>query len=521
MTDATNPRPVPSLETRGRTGPWRYGVGMFGTSIPINLIKGSMLYFYTVLLGMDVEVFAAVYAVYSVIDAIDNPIFGYLSDRTRTRWGRRKPYLVVGALVLLVASILIFTVPSNVATNATLLVVWFATFTILAEMADSVINANYGALLPELFPAERSRAKANAIRQSGQLVAMILALGLTPILARNVLGCEVGSAGCTDPTIGYERVAIIYAVLGVAVILYMAFGVHENPAIDSERRPAFFRSIKQILSSRYFWTIGMVNACYGAAMALVLNGLQLFVQYSLGGDGATATILQVVVIVSAIGMVAVWARLVRRWGAERTWKRALPIAAVAFGTMFFATNLVTAIAAGMAVAVGYAGVLATNDLIMARVLDDDARRHGVHREGVFLAAFGVLGRLNGVIVSLALWSLTAFFGYRNGDEPGPNPDLAFRFYLSVYPVILLTIGTIISRFVHVPGWDPRTTTPSEGSPDGSPEGAADGSSGDAAGEAAEGAADGSADDGSGSGRQAQESARSRVEELQADLEDRA
>ena len=452
MTHATTTPAEPAPVKQ--TGTWRYGVGMFGTSIPINLIKGSMLYFYTDVLGMDAKVFAAVYAVYSVIDAIDNPVFGFLSDRTRTRWGRRKPYLVVGALVLLVASILIFTVPTGVATDATLLVIWFATFTILAEMADSVINANYGALLPELFPAERVRAKANAIRQAGQLVAMILALGLTPYLARNVLGCEVDDPLCADPTIGYERLSIIFAVLGVAVILYMALGVHENPRIEQEQRPPFFRSVGQILSSRYFWTIGVVNACYGAAMALVLNGLQLFVKYSLGGDGATATILQVVVIVSAIGLVAVWARLVRSWGAERTWKRALPIAAVAFGTMFFAHNLATAIAAGIAVAVGYAGVLATNDLIMARVLDDDARRHGVHREGVFLAAFGVLGRLNGVIVAIALWSLTTVFGYHNGDRPGPNPDLAFRFYLSVYPVILLTIGTVISRFVHVPGWDP-------------------------------------------------------------------
>lgn len=92
---------------------------------------------------------------------------------------------------------------------------------------------------------------------------------------------------------------------------------------------------------------------------------------------------------------------------------------------------------------------------MARVLDDDARRHGVHREAVFLSAFGVLGRLNGVVVSAALASLTLFFGYENGDNPGEDPGTAFRFYLSVYPVILLTIGTVISRFVHVPGWDPK------------------------------------------------------------------
>lgn len=446
------------------TSTWRYGVGMFGTSIPINLIKGSMLYFYVELLGMDARVFATVYGIYAIIDAIDNPVFGYLSDRTRTRWGRRKPYLLLGSAVLLVASIAIFAIPDAVAADATALVVWFATFTILAEMADSLVNANYGALLPELFPRERVRASANAIRQIGQLLAMILALGLTPVLARSVLGCESSDPACVDPTVGYTRLAVIFAVLGVGVIVYMTLGIHENPRIGTEERPRFFSTVRQIIGTRHFWTIGVVNACYGAAMALVLNGLQLFVQHSLGGGGREATILQVVVIVSAIGLVAVWARLVRRWGAERTWKRALPIAAIAFGTMFFAQDLLGAVIAGVCVAVGYAGVLATNDLIMARVLDDDARRHGVHREAVFLAAFGVLGRLNGVVVAIALASLTTFFGYRSGEDPGTDPGLAFRFYLSVYPVILLTIGTIISRFVHVPGWDPVAESAHDGDP---------------------------------------------------------
>lgn len=440
--------------TPAATSPWRYGVGMFGTSIPINLIKGSMLFFYTELLGMDVAVFATVYAIYSIIDAVDNPVFGYLSDRTRTRWGRRKPYLLLGSAVLLVASIAIFAIPDAVAADATMLVIWFALFTVLAEMADSLINANYGALLPELFPVEKVRATANAVRQGCQLVAMILALGLTPVLAQQVLGCSVTDPECADPTVGYSRLAVIFAVLGVSVIVYMALGVRENPAASQAPRPPFFSTVKDILTNRHFWTIGVVNACYGSAIALVLNGLQLYVHHSLGGTGSDATILQVVVVIGAMGMLAIWARLVRRWGAERTWKRALPLAVLAFIPLYFAQNLWQAVLAGLCVAVGYSGVLATNDLITARVLDEDTRVHGAHREAVFLAAFGVLGRLNGVVVAIALASIGTFFGYRSGTDPGPDPGGAFRVYLSIYPVILLALGTAVSRFVHVPGWDP-------------------------------------------------------------------
>lgn len=457
--ETSSPAAAPAYPPQPRhTSPGRYGIGMLGTSIPINMIRGSMLFFYVDLLGMNAATYATVYLFYGVVDAIDNPVFGYLSDRTRTRWGRRKPYLIVGAAVLLGSMIALFTVPDAAAGDATTLVVWFATFAILSEAADSLINANYGALLPELFPAEKVRARANAIRQACQLIAMILALGLTPVLAQDVLGCPIGAAGCTDPTVGYSTLAVIFGVIGSGIIVYMALGVRENPRIEGEAKPALRSSLKQILGNRHFWTIGVVNACFGSAMALVLNGLQLYVRYTLEGTGLDATILQVAVVVSAIPLILVWARLVRRWGAERTWKRALPIGALGFVPLYFADSLATAVLAGVCIAVGYAGVLATNDLVMARVLDDDARRHGVHREAIFFAAFGVLGRLNAVIVAGSLASLTLVFGYVSGDEPGPDPGSAFRTYISVYPLILLVLGTIVSRFVRVPGWEGEKPT---------------------------------------------------------------
>ena len=73
---------------------------MFGLAIPINTIRVSTLLFYVDILGLDVRAFGTVMAVYAVIDAVDNPVLGHLSDRTRSRWGRRRPWLVVGAVVL-------------------------------------------------------------------------------------------------------------------------------------------------------------------------------------------------------------------------------------------------------------------------------------------------------------------------------------------------------------------------------------------------------------------------------------
>ena len=147
---------------------------------------------------------------------------------------------------------------------------------------------------------------------------MIISLGLTPLLARKVLGCDVSSPQCTDPTRGYELLAVIYGAVASAIIIFMALGIHENPDVVEETRPRFIASIIEIITNRYFWTVGVVSACYGAAMSLVLGGLQLYVDHSLGGGARQATILQVTVILGSIGFLAVWTVIVRQHGAART-----------------------------------------------------------------------------------------------------------------------------------------------------------------------------------------------------------
>ena len=83
-----------------RTKSFNYAVGMFGTSIPINLLKTFAAAFYIKNLGLSTAQWASVLFIYTFIDAIDNPVYGFLSDRTRSKWGRRRPWLVIGTPLL-------------------------------------------------------------------------------------------------------------------------------------------------------------------------------------------------------------------------------------------------------------------------------------------------------------------------------------------------------------------------------------------------------------------------------------
>src|SRR5690554_5609884 len=95
-----------------QTKPVRYAVGMFGTSIPINMFKTYAAIYYVDQLGLSTALFSLTLFIYTFIDALDNPIYGYLSDRTRTRWGRRRPWLVIGAPLLGLGLLAFYNPPS-------------------------------------------------------------------------------------------------------------------------------------------------------------------------------------------------------------------------------------------------------------------------------------------------------------------------------------------------------------------------------------------------------------------------
>lgn len=412
------------------TSPARYAVGMFGTSIPINMFNTLGTYFYVVALGMDGRAFAAAMGVYAVIDALDNPVYGFLSDRTRTRFGRRKPWMVLATPALAIGLICFFWPPD--ALTGTALVVWFAVFTIITGTTDSMINANYGALLPELFRNEKRRALANGLRQGFQLLAMIISVAASPMLV---------------DAFGYVSVAVVFGVMAAVVITFSALGAREDPAALGTDRPRIVASIKAMASSGKFWLIALTSGAYSSGMALVLAAVSFFVTFTLDLDLAYATYLLAAVIGSSVLCLALWTLLVRRFGPELVWRIALITLALALLNLSRADSLATAIAYGLLVGLGYSGVMATMDLIVARLLDEDTARTGQRREGMFLAAFGFFNRLNAAFIGLAFLLVEARYGFISGDAPGERPGDAARFLISYMPAIAVSVAVVLSMFV--------------------------------------------------------------------------
>lgn len=402
---------------------FNYAIGMFGTSIPINMLKTYAAFYYVTKLGLSTGQWATILFVYPIIDAIDNPVYGFLSDRTRTRWGRRRPWLVIGTPLLVLFFIAFYATPAFLAGKN--LFAYAMLFYILAGTLDSVINANYGALFPELFRTDRERAATNALRQAFQLVAMIISIALTPMVTS---------------AIGFTATAIIYGILGGAVILYMALFSREVDIHEDEKKPGLWNSLVALLINRNFWMVGFTNAFYSAAMSLVMASLPFFAKYTLRIKDSQQTILFGSVLFIAIISVAVWAALVRKYTVIPVWRAALVALAIAFIPLYFANSLATAVVGSALVGFGFAGVITTMDLLGAKVMDEDTRKHNLRREGIISNAMGFMNRLNGFVTGGAFLFVSWFFGFESGNNPGPDPANASRFLLTVFPLIFMGIS---------------------------------------------------------------------------------
>ncbi len=409
---------------------FNYAIGMFGTSIPINLLKTYAAIYYVDRLGLTTPDFALILFIYTFIDVIDNPVYGFLSDRTRTKWGRRRPWLVIGTPLLILGLVAFYSTPEFLSGNS--LLAYAMLLYIFTGTLDSVINANYGALFPELFKDDASRAKTNAMRQAFQLVAMIISIALTPIITN---------------AIGYSMTSIIYGALGGAVILYMSFTAKEVKAPDDEEKPRLWQTLKSIMMNRNFWIVGFTNAFYSAAMSLVLSGMPFFSKYTLEISDAQSTILYAAVLLIAIGCVALWAYFVKKGRLVNIWRIALGSLAASFIPLFFARSFVVAIVSSALVGFGFAGVITTMDLICAKLMDEDTRKYNVHREGIFSSIIGFMNRLSGLFTSLAFLLLFHLFGFESGDNPGAQPGTASLFLMTIFPMIMAVLSLGVSFFL--------------------------------------------------------------------------
>jgi len=422
------------VRSRWINSPAAYALGMFAMMIPTQAFSSFYFYYYVDHLGLALGLATIARTIYLVWDAVNNPLAGWLSDRTSTRLGRRRPWLLAAVPAYMLVFVMVFAVPSGL--GETGLFVWFLAALILIESVATIIWVNYGALFPELFRGGPLRARASAVQQGFQIAAILIATAGSPLLYASL---------------GYGNMALIYAfVFGVLMLVCIA-GIRESEEARQGPKLSLKESFRTTLRNVPFWLHNIANSFAQTVNGLISSIIPFYAKYVLRIPDAQVSVLLASIFVSVIPLVFVWYRVARNMDPVKVWRLSLAAYAVSVLPLSLAGNLAGGIAAGVLVGFGLSGFLVTPPIVGSRIIDLDFEATGQRREGVYTAVSGFITRSSGLISAVAFWIVGSLFHYESGENPGPNPEAAFVWLSSYVPFILLAVAFAISLFVRLDG----------------------------------------------------------------------
>ncbi|MCK9857714.1 MFS transporter [Paenibacillus sp. ATY16] len=418
------------MSKRFLNSPTAYALGMFAMMVPSQAFASFFNYYYVEKLGLSLGLATIARTIYLIWDAVNNPMAGYLSDRTRTKYGRRRPWIFFSTPAFMLVFIMVFSVPKGL--GNTELFAWLLTSLILFEGIATLLWVNYGALFPELFEGDRLRAKASAVQQGFQIAAILIGTALTPILYG---------------WIGFGWMSVVYSLVFGIFMTWFALSVREKESAHQEAPLPLIAAFRETLTNKPFWIFNIAGSFAQTVNGLLAALLPFYAKYNLHISEGEVSILMGAVFVSIIPLVAVWYLISRRLGGLLSWRLALAVYGLSVIPLWFAGNLGSGILAGILVGFGMAGFLVTPAMLSGRIIDLDAERTGRRREGIYTAVAGFITRSSGLIAAVAFWIVGLMYGYQSGDEPGSQPETVFRVLICVVPLILLTVSFVISLFM--------------------------------------------------------------------------
>lgn len=408
-------------------GKWRkiaYGIGSLGTALSYQTFNNRIQFLYIDEIKISPTTIGIIWFFYGLWNAINDPLMGFLSDRTRTRWGRRIPYILFGSVPLAIFFGLMWLPPR--AASTVVLLAYFVVTVFAFDTLWTLIVLAWTSLMPEQWPDLAERAEVSGWREIFSLIGVILALALSPIVIDQL---------------GWRGMALIYAIITAAAFLLSLLGSREDPnAHTDEPQIGLWEGFRASFANRSFRWFLLVNGAKEFVFLILVAMVPFYAKYVLrladipdGMDAATqeSLLLGLPLILSIPGMF-VWTKLTQRVGAHQAWIYTSYILIPGFLVMMLAPTYLFAVIGACLLALGFPGLLMLYNLVISDVIDEDELIGGTRREGFFFGMNGAVGRLAFVAEAVLIATIPPLTGY--------NADLAIQPAAAVWGFRILTAG---------------------------------------------------------------------------------
>ncbi len=412
------------LSARQRIG---YGAGDLGINLYFISTATYLLYFYTDVFGLSAAAAASVLLVARVVDAVTDPIMGMIAERTRTRWGRLRPYLLFGAVPLGLLGVLTFTTPALGEGGK---LVWAYLTYVAFGICYTVVGIPYSALTSSLTSNHQERTVLSTIRMAfafsgGYLisVAMLPLVGLFP-----------------EPALGFQGVMMGFAVLATGLLWFTFSVTQERIQPPPSQRLSFTGSLAAVFRNpplllvMVLFTGGMMSFTVRQAVTVY------YLKYNVGREDLVALFFAVTMPVMLLGLLAV-PRLAARFGkAGGILAGALLTIAGSLGLYFTPYDAVGAIFFfACVVALGGTPIAVLGWAMIPDTVDYAHWKLGLRADGAIFSFASFFQKLAKAIGGAGVAGALALAGYVANQDQTPETLRAIHNLMTLVPVGIMLV----------------------------------------------------------------------------------
>lgn len=423
-----------------------YGIGELTGSLPSNILIFFFLFFLTNVAGLNPGLAGLMMLGGKMWDGINDPVIGWLSDHTRSRWGRRYPWMLFGAIPLGITSILFWVVPPT--TNQTLLFIYYSTVSFLFYLSFTAVLLPYGALSAELTQEYDERTSLISFRSAFSIGGSIFSLVLAQVIFANI----------SDVKQQYLLIGLICGFFATLMIYVSVWGTYsryyqvQQKHIETNKIStlSFRKQLYLVFSNRPFLYVMGIYLCSWLGVQTIASILPFFVINCMKLSDIHVTNMAIIVQATALIMIFFLNFISKDIDKRNIYLLGIPSTIFAGLGLFFLQSgqvillYILAVMAGIGIATAYIVPWS----MLPDVVDLDELNTGERREGIF---FGVVVQLQKIGVALALFSVGQILdwsGYIHTSE-GVQPESALwaiRIIIGPIPTGVLFIGLVFAYF---------------------------------------------------------------------------
>jgi len=419
-----------------------YSLGTLADNLALQNFLFLGFSFYYAVIGLPVWMVTIGYVVYSIWDAFDDPMLGVWSDRTKTKWGRRRPWIFIATIPLCILMVTLWTPPTS---SDGITLFYLIIMLIIFDFFFTMYTVNFNSLWPEMFLTVKDRSSVGVWRNIFTILGLIIAF-LVPGFIIEDMTNQHGLDKTPSEFMVNGIIAAVVVFITIAIMLKWGSFERKEFSKDVEFAPSWKDSLKITIKNKAFTTYAITALAVFIVYGIIPLLIPFYAVFVLN-MGSTDSLEVSLLIFSALLVGAIstplWAILRKKWGVRKSYMISLAYWGLTLLAFMFANDIISGFIVIFFMGFGLGGSLYLYDQGIALIIDDDEVRSGlgVRREGTYYGVIAFFNRFSNAINLIIVGIVFTGTGWGEySPKPGADVILGLRFLLGVWPVLVILIA---------------------------------------------------------------------------------